>query len=191
MRKTRSRSGFTLSETLITLAILAIVTVAGTVASGTVLSTKIDMMQTADAQVLASTALKSVADEVRYGRNISIDPPAAGGAGGGGAGGAGGGGSSTIENNTITLDSMNFGTHATIELDDTDGRIKVTSGAITAKGDSNAGLLLPETAYTSLKVKSLNFKKDGADVTITVAVEGRQGELCVEAMTVTPLNSIK
>ena len=101
----RRKGGFTLTETLITVAILAIMTAAGATATGVVLSTKNDMVDTANAQILASTALDALADEVRYGRNVKVD---------------------AADNTFITLDSGKFGDGAVIKLVNNKVQVTVT-----------------------------------------------------------------
>lgn len=93
MRKLKTRSGFSLAETLITVAILAIVTAGGVVVAGQVIDTRNAMIETADSQVLAATALEALADEVRFGQEI------------------------VIEESTLTLNSTTFGYRAQIMLD--------------------------------------------------------------------------
>ena len=173
----RRKGGFTLTETLITVAILAIMTAAGATATGVVLSTKNDMVDTANAQILASTALDALADEVRYGRNVKVDAA-----------------------DTITLDSGKFGDGATIEVVKSGttsevaeaGEVRVTvtvkdaSGAVADKEYA----LLGKATYAGLKIKELSFSNPDAkgNVTISLTVEGRRGELWSDSRTVSMLN---
>ena len=171
----RRKGGFTLTETLITVAILAIMTAAGATATGVVLSTKNDMVDTANAQILASTALDALADEVRYGRNVSV---------------AG-------DHKSITLDSGKFGDNAKFELVKDGmtsmvaetGEVRVTVKNASGTGDDEFALLGKAT-YAGLKIKELSFSGPDAkgNVTISLTVEGRRGELWSDSRTVSMLN---
>ncbi len=79
------RAGFTLAETLIAVAILALVSSACVTLSATILGTKAEMIEVGKCQSLASTAVMTIADEIRYGQNIRCD------------------------GDKIVIDSMNFG----------------------------------------------------------------------------------
>ena len=72
-QKTRNRKGFTLAETLIVVLILGLMTSAGAVATSAVMATRIGMIQTADAEILGSTAFQALANELRFGQNIKVD----------------------------------------------------------------------------------------------------------------------
>lgn len=168
MKKSRSRAGFTLTETLITVAILAIMSAAGAVVTGTVLSTRNDMIEAADAQVLASTVLEALADEIRFGQNVRLEE--------------------TVDKTTLKLNSLSFGTNTFFDIEE---------GRVVAKGESLESMtegftkLLPDKAYTSLKVTALSFRGENGGVTITLTVEGRGGVLWSDSLTVTPLNGIR
>ena len=71
-QKIADRKGFTLAEILIVLAMIGLVTAAGVAATSAVLASRITMIQTADAQILASTAFQAVANELRFGQNIEV-----------------------------------------------------------------------------------------------------------------------
>ena len=77
-KKLRAGRGFTLAEVLIVILILSLVTAAGTAAVTAVLSVRNRMIHAANAQSLASTAAEAIADELRFGQNITIqtDAPA-------------------------------------------------------------------------------------------------------------------
>lgn len=167
----RRKGGFTLTETLITVAILAIMTAAGATATSVVLSTKNDMVDTANAQILASTALDALADEVRYGRNVSV------------------------AGDTITLDSGKFGDGAVIKLVDNEVQVEVT---VKKEDTENPGKmkdvvekfdLLGDATYAGLKITSLQFKKTDDNVKISMTVQGRRtNDLWQDERTVTMLN---
>ena len=71
-RKTRNLKGFTLTETLIVVLILALLTSAGAVGISAVMATRVSMIQAADAEVLGSTAFQALANELRFGQNIKV-----------------------------------------------------------------------------------------------------------------------
>ncbi len=166
MKRRRGRGGFTLTETLLTVALLAIITAAGATVSTTVLSTKNDMVDTANAQILASTVLDALADEVRYGVNVKV------------------------ASDKITLDSWRFDEGASFEV--VDGRVKAENTGGTLTGGKE--LLLGEAAYTGLKIKADSLKftaPDGKNVVIELVIEnGRGDELWEDSRTVAPLNGV-
>lgn len=141
MKKLRSRGGFSLTEVLMAVALLAILAAGSAVASGVIISTRNGMIQTADAQVVGGTVMEAIAGEVRYGLNMTSD---------------------TDDN--ITFDSAVFGPGTTFGVKD--GRVIATSGASTydlLPESAYSGLEI-----TKLEVKK---KKDGTDtVKITVEV---------------------
>lgn len=71
-KKMRTAKGFTLAEILIVILILSLVTLAGTAAVTTVLSVRNRMIQVANAQMLASTAAEAIADELRFGQDMTV-----------------------------------------------------------------------------------------------------------------------
>lgn len=161
----RRKGGFTLTETLITVAILAIMTAAGATATGVVLSTKNDMVDTANAQILASTALDALADEVRYGRNVSV------------------------AGDTITLDSGKFGDGATIKLVNNKVQVTVTVKDASGVKEEKKFELLGDATYAGLKITSLQFEKTDDNVKISMTVKGRRtNDLWQDERTVTMLN---
>lgn len=159
MKKLRSRAGFSLTEMLIAVAVLAIMSAAGAVVTGTVLSTRQDMLEAGDAQVLASTTLEALAKEIRYGKNVRLD------------------------GGTVTLDSQFFGEGASFKC--AAGRVQASGKGVS--GDEEK--FLTDKAYTSLKITDLKFEPSSGDgITISLKVEGRRGELWSQELTVVPLN---
>lgn len=160
MKKLRSRAGFSLTEMLIAVAVLAIMSAAGAVVTGTVLSTRQDMIEVGDAQVLASTTLEALAKEIRYGKNVRLD------------------------SGILTLDSQFFGEGAS--FDASTGRVRANGKDIS--GDEEK--ILTDKAYTSLKITALKFAQasSGDGITVSLTVAGRRGELWSQELTVVPLN---
>lgn len=171
MRKLRSKKGFTLTETLLCVALLAIMSAAGAVASGVVISVRNGMIETADAEVLASTALETLADEVRFGREIVVDD---------------------TTGDVTQMDSMTFGPGATFSV--IDGKLYVDSEALPTTDPAEYHKVLSDSAYTHLKVKDLTMAADKTtnSVTISLTVENSGGKkLWSGSVTVTPLNKLK
>lgn len=128
MRKKAGHKGFTLAETLIVIIILALVTAAGAAATSSVLASRMDMIWAADAQTLGSTALQSIANEIRFGRDIAIGS----------------------DGSSITLDSATYGSNVEIRLsEDEDNQGKLTYG------ENNN--ILPDKAYNGLSITELDF----------------------------------
>lgn len=167
----RDQKGFTLAETLIAIAILAIVTVGGATASSAVLTARNRMIETANAEVLGSTAAEALADELRFGR--SIKAAAAG-------------------SNAITLDSALFGDDTTLQLVD---------GFLTAAVEDTAGSgsvshdLLSRKSYDGLTFGNdgLAFTADPATGHVRVELKVYSGTnvLWEGEFTVAPLNGVQ
>ena len=112
-RKCMNRKGFTLTETLMVIFILSLMTAAGIVGISNVMASRVIMVQAADADILGSTAFQAVANEVRFGQNIEI-----------------------VEGGTaITLDSVTYGPGTKIYLTD-DGRLVYGDNAKPILSDS-------------------------------------------------------
>ena len=169
MRKLRSRGGFSLTEVLMAVALLAILAAGSAVASGVIISTRNGMIQTADAQVVGGTVMEAIAGEVRYGLNMTSDT-----------------------DGNITFDSAVFGPGTTFGVN-TDGRVIATSviatSVIATSGTSTTYDLLPESAYSGLEITKLEVKKEDGTDTVKITVE--VGTLWSDDVTVKPLNGIK
>ena len=165
MRKLAKKAGFSLAETLITVAVLAIVTAGGAAVTGQIISTRTAMIQAADSQVLASTALEALADEIRFGQELEVEP----------------------DGKSIRLYSTIFGYEAKISLD-SNGRIVIAEQGGTG-GDEKQ--LLAGKAYTGLRIDELKFEEVSGDITISLKVVGRNGVLWEDSLTVRPLNKVK
>lgn len=90
----KRRAGFTLAEAIIAIAVLALFAAAVVPLTTVVFSTKIAMVEVNKCQMLASTVLLTVADEIRYGQNPRV------------------------EEDRIVVDSVNFGYDTAFVLKD-------------------------------------------------------------------------
>lgn len=173
-KKLRAGKGFTLTETLITILILSLVTAAGVVAVTTVLSVRNRMIQVANAQTLASIAAEAVGDELRFGQDL------------------------TVGDTSVTMNSALFGTGSTLRCT-TDTDTDFEPGQLAVEREENStpvlrAVLGPKT-YDDLHFSELGFKlaearpgKDAA-VTVTLTVADSAGHaLWRIEFTVTPLN---
>ena len=139
-KKLSCRGGFSLSEMLMVVAILALVSAAGAAGASGVLASRNNMIQAADAEILGSTAAQVIADELRFGQNISIS------------------------GDYVHLDSTSFGEGVDLKLDGG----KLTAGGnqiLSAKAYS--GLQLDELTFTrddsNVEIR-LSVKRDGASL---------------------------
>ena len=173
MRKLRSKKGFTLTETLLCVALLAILSAAGAVASGVVISVRNGMIETADAEVLGSDVLTTMANEVRYGRNFAMEQE-----------------SVTETKQVLKMDSLTYGTRTYFKVND-DGYLWADSASLTEKSDEYH-MVVSESAYTHLKVGEFKMEQDSSGaikISVTVANSGGK-ELWNGSVTVKPLNGI-
>lgn len=123
-KKLKSRRGLTLLEVLVAVILLTLLTAGGVTATSAVMASYNRMSEAAQAEILASTVIEALANEIRLGRNISVGP----------------GGES------ITLDSVTFGEGSTFSLNP-DGRLVVE-----VKGVTGQKQVLSESTYGSLKL---------------------------------------
>lgn len=174
-KRSRARRGFTLAETLMCVAILALVSAAGTTVTTAVLSSKNAMTEAANSQTLISTALDTLANELRYGQEIRYDRD-------------------TRELTSMTSTTFGVGTHF---LAAEDGPYAGTVVAETAAVESGSGdtavyrryELLPRSNYAGLRATALTVTIDAASGTASIAitVEGSRGVYSRE-ITVVMLN---
>ena len=105
MRRIRNSKGFTLAETLIVVLIMGILTAAGSAAISAVMATRVGMIQVADAEILGSTSLQSLANELRFGQDITVDQ----------------------DGNYVILDSTTYGTDTKFYLEKDKEKVQTTN----------------------------------------------------------------
>ena len=166
--KKRARLGFTITETLVVVAILAFVTAAGAVVTGTVIGTRNAMIEAGDCQSLVSTAILTIADEIRLGRKVEVREE-------------------TDGTKAVYVDSATFGTDTHFSL--ADGRIKAENK------DGGKYDLLTEKEYSQLQINDLKLEYDATaapdSITISMEAVGMNGKIYATSLTVTPINGIK
>ena len=169
MKSKKRTGGFTLVETLIVVFILALIAAAGAVGISGILSTRTGMIQTADAEILGSTALQTVANELRFGQGVKIEE------------------SSGSTSGVLHLSSTTYGP-TTIGLD-SDGKLVAGTGA-------DATQILTSHTYSGLKISYLGceLERTGADpkptgnVILTMTIGNGRQDLWSGSFTTRPLN---
>lgn len=173
-KKIRAGKGFTLAETLIAILILSLVTVAGTAAVTTVLSVRNRMIQVANAQMLASTAAEAVADELRFGQDLTVSK----------------------DKDFITMGSSLYGAGSKLTL----SAEAASAGQLVVTGaDGITREMLGAKAYDDLHFSGLEFTLNEPDpaagaaaeasVTVAMTVADAAGhDLWSTEFTVVPLN---
>lgn len=163
------KKGFTLAETLIAVAVLAIVSALTVTVSVSTLGTKNTMMRVGQSSTLASSAVTTIADEIRYGQNIREVEVG--------------------EGTTLLFDSTSFGA---------DTSFVVTEGRVCAKNNAGSYELLPAKYYGGLKVGSLTLEKVETPtgdvhigVKISISIESGGDVVYATEMTVPALNGIR
>lgn len=172
----RARGGFSLVETLVAIALLAVMSSMAAVGATQALRQRRESIILADAQTVAGTAAQVVADRLRYGRICQVE---------GGSGQA------------VILVSGSYGTPVCLTLDD-DGRLIEQSVSVGGDGSAVRGTayaLLGEDAYSGLCLSDLAFELDAdADevrsvkVSLSVAEAGDDDCLWQLHFSVAPIN---
>lgn len=137
MKKLKSRKGTTLAEMLVALILLSLLTAGGAAATSAVMTDYNKMSEAARAELLASTVIEAINDQVRLGNDL------------------------TIEGDALRLDSAFFGEDSLIRLegDRLVAEVKASSGTGTETKN-----ILSEKTYGGLKLDELTFQevlKDG------------------------------
>ncbi len=137
IKKLKNRRGTTIVEMLVAVVLLALLTAGGIIATAAVMTSYIHMREVSNAEILASTVIETLSNEIRLGRNIT-DP---------GTSGSG----------TLQLDSSFFGEDTSLTLD-ADNRLVAQGAGSTDKQ------LLSKSAYHGLHLENLTFsaRKDAS-----------------------------
>lgn len=159
--KLRKRSGFSLAETLIAVVILGLMSMIAVQGIHNAAQDRAQAMRLANSQNVASNAVQAVADQLRYGRILLVEPSA------------------------VVLESSTYGAQVRLCLD-SDGRLiaqSVTSeagGTYAPVGDPY--YLLAERAYSGLCLDALSFtantvggKTESVDIQLSVDREPASG----------------
>lgn len=148
IKKLKARRGTTIVEMLVAVVLLALLTAGGIIATAAVMTSYIHMREVSNAEILASTVIETLSNEIRLGRDIT-DP--------------GEGGSS----NTLKLDSSFFGEDTSLTLD-ADNRL-VAQGAGSSGSDKQ---LLSKSAYHGLHLERLTFsaRKDASGARLVYTI---------------------
>lgn len=156
----RKRAGFSLAESLIAIAILALLSAGIMTVTAAVLSARSSMEEAAACQTLASNAILTIADEVRYGQNVR----------------------DTSEG--ICLDSPTYGENTRFVL--TDGRLIAMSGE--GSYELFSGSFYGALKISGLTIERQTGDSD--DIKIEITAEGAHGAKYTASMSVTALNGI-
>ena len=141
-KKLKTRRGMTIAEMLVAVALLALLTAGGIVAAAGVMASYRHMKDVANADILASTVIEALSNEVRLGRDIQ-DPGTA------------------PDNGRLELDSAFFGEGTTLTLDTTSGK-RLVAQTTDASGTITEHQLLSENTYNGLQLDDLGFTMDSA-----------------------------
>lgn len=163
LRKVRAKGGFSLVETLVAIAILAILTSVAALGTSQALQMRSQSIALADSQTVASTAAQVMTDQLRYGR---IDPDHSSG-------------------DTVVFVSGTYGASVCMGLDE-DGYLITRAASVNSSGSLVQGTtyaLLGEDAYCGLCLTDLEFKVnatgetvDSVDVSFSVASAQTPGD---------------
>lgn len=163
MNKLRSKKGFTLTEMLISVLLLGLVSVMVTVMTSAILDSTVTMREIAQAEILGSEALDNIQGQLRVAGNVTVD------------------------SGVVMFDIDDANKNYVFGIDD--GKIvlgKKEDGVL--KGD----LLFDGVSYGNLRVTELNFSGDKARQIIEISLEISFGEktLWKGSVTVKPLNNM-
>lgn len=174
-RKLRSKGGFTLVETLICVALVAFFAVGSATVTTAVMSTRNQMVEAAHSQTLVSTALDTMADELRYAQEIKYKSDG------------------TIT--SFTSATFGLGSHFLVPGPAENMPYIVVENAVREGTGYKRYELLPRSAYTGMIATDVSAKMDldgdgnpTGKATISVTFEGAYGKYSQE-LVVTLLNA--
>lgn len=160
----KKRAGFTLVESLMAIAILALFSVGAITVTTTVLSSKNSMQEVGEGQALANTAILTIADEIRYAQDVRF------------------------EDDELLFVSKSFGANARFTI--SSGKIVVESGS--GSFELLPSKYYGSLAISALTFERITAEDGGKtnEIKISVAVSGGQGETFSTDMTVSVLNGV-
>ncbi len=161
MKKLRSQQGFTLVEMLISILLLAFVSLLVTAMTSAIFNTNVTMKEVAQAEVLGSEAFDNVRAQLLFAQNVKV------------------------EDGKITFDQNNANKGYTLGVKE--GRIVLTHTEDGAQVDE---LLFAGSTYGNLSVQSLDFVVEDDAVIVSIAVSLGDKTLWGSSMSVKPLNGI-
>lgn len=133
-KKLKSRLGVTILEMLVALLILSLLTAGGVAATSAVMADYNHMTEASNADILASTVIEAISNEIRLGRGITLDG-----------------------DDAIRLEKSSFfGEDVKLKLDDDGYLVVETTDAL---GNPVLNQVLSERAYGGLKLEELTFTK--------------------------------
>ena len=172
--KIRTRRGFSLTETLVAMGLLSIMSAAAVLGVGQALAQRSRAIALADAQTVASTAAQVITDQLRYGR---IDP------------------GHTVDN-TVVLASGTYGGPMSMTLDE--GGHLITRAVSLSGGSLTEGAayaLLGADAYCGLRLRDLRFTPhtdgdavESVEVSFQVTSETSENVLWELGFSIAPIN---
>ena len=152
MKKLKNACGMTIVEMLIAVMLLALLTAGGVTATTAVMASYTRMSDVSNAEILASTVVESLSNEIRLGRNIQVVNST-------------GAEVTTGTDTFLRLDSAVFGDRTTLQLD--------ANGHLVAKTVTGTDPIIPiltDHTYSGLKLKDLSFEKSGDAFKISFTV---------------------
>lgn len=148
-KKLKSGKGTTIVEMLVALILLSLLTAGGVAATSAVMTDYNHMSEAARADILASTVIETINNEIRLGRDLTVDP------------------SNTSE---LRLDSAYVGVDSCIRLDDNYklvAEVETAPAAGGAPATKELKQLLSEKTYGGLWLDNLTFVKVEEGGTLT------------------------
>ena len=152
-RKLKSRRGVSMVEMLVALLVLSLLTAGGVTATSAVMADYGRMQDAANADILASTVIETISNEIRLGKDITVETDAEG------------------KTSALHLGVSAFSDKpVTLRLDG-NKLVAVTTDA--AAGTEVTKQLLSEDAYSGLSLKDLTFELEDPDPSDPTVTAGR------------------
>lgn len=146
-KKLSGKKGFTLTELLVAMAIMALLSIVISVGIATTGKVYTEISASSEASILCSTLSTELADELRFAKDVSVD------------------------NGTVTFTSHRFG--ANVSVTSQDGRILIGNNQLLSdKAYSNlyaSAELAYESDHFTVSIEVYNDDKDWSDAVFSVA----------------------